>query len=558
VHAAFPNIPNAAANVVDVPAGDNSGQIVGNWKLAANTFYYFEPGVHTFGTGQYNDIGTLYAARSVFFGGGTASNPAILDGQNSNNYAFADRGTYITIEYLTIRNFVAPTDQYIVNHDQGDNWVEKFNTIGPNDNGGAGTGLGQNSVIQYNCFTENGQYGISGGSSNCATQIPGGGCKVFGVVIDHNEFDRNDYHTFTSGPAVNQSQNGWSTGSSGAGCPHCGYDNYPTPGGPLTSNGGYNNGFSGAMKLWIEWNAQVTNNWIHDTHSVGIWVDTINVGVTISGNYVANNWGAGVLYEVSYNAQITNNTFVNNDWIVGSRDTGQAWPAIYMSESGYDSRVSPNNGSGFTAISGNVFTDNWDGVTLWENSNRFCSSGQSTVECTEPEPNGNGSTGASLNSCTSPGQANGTAGELGDPSPQDPPTRLGDCRWQTKNIHVVLNTFNLNAANVNPQALTSYAALGAGSCTKMNHCGFNSTTSNASGNADYPNDVIPHSITWDQGNVFSNNAYNGPWRFDTNELGGSELTFAQWQTTMGSRGGTAMNTENHPAQDQGSNCNGCP
>jgi parallel beta-helix repeat protein len=416
-------------------------------------------------------------------------------------------------------------------------------------------GLGQNAVVQYDCFTRNGALGINGGGTNCATATSGGACKVFGVMIDHNEFDTNDDHTLTTGLAVNQSQNGWSTGASGAGCPHCGYDNYPTPGGPLLDDSNYNPGASGGIKLWVEWNAQVTNNWIHDNHSVGIWVDTDNVNITISGNYIERNWGPGITYEASYNGQITNNALIDNDWVNGSRDSGQAWPAIYMSESGYDSRLS-SNGTGYSAISGNVVTDNWNGVTLWENSDRRCTA-NATDDCTDPAPGDAGSTGASPSTCVKPGTATGRAGELGDPTATYAPTRLGDCRWQTKNVRVVSNAFNLTPSNINPRVLTIYAALGAGSCTPANHCGFNSTTSQASSNTVYPGDVIAHSITWDQGNVFVSNAYNGPWRFDTNEPGGAELTFSQWQTTIGARGGTALNTENHPAQDNGSTCSGC-
>jgi hypothetical protein len=107
VHAAFPNIPNAAANVVDLPAGNNAARIGANSLLAPNTFYYFEPGGHTLGTSPLASIGTLNASGSVFYGGGSAANPAILDGQSINQDAFTDRGKNVAIKYLTIRNFVA-------------------------------------------------------------------------------------------------------------------------------------------------------------------------------------------------------------------------------------------------------------------------------------------------------------------------------------------------------------------------------------------------------------------------------------------------------------------
>ena len=48
--------------------------------------------------------------------------------------------------------------------------------------------------------------------------------------------------------------------------------------------------------------------------------------------------------------------------------------AIYISESGGDSRVA-SNFSGKLTVTGNVLSDNWGGVVLWENSNRYCGDG---------------------------------------------------------------------------------------------------------------------------------------------------------------------------------------
>src|SRR5262249_34255949 len=137
------------------------------------------------------------------------ANPAVIDGtppsgKTASQFAASGRVEYVMFEYLTIRNYVAPVDSNVVNQDGANNWVIKYNTIGPNSGiddagnvvaynaGGGGLGVGQNEIIQYNCFTRNGQYGINGGNGNCTTPIPGGGCKVFGIVIDHNEFSEND------------------------------------------------------------------------------------------------------------------------------------------------------------------------------------------------------------------------------------------------------------------------------------------------------------------------------------------------------------------------------
>jgi len=43
---------------------------------------------------------------------------------------------------------------------------------------------------------------------------------------------------------------------------------------------------------------------------IGIWGDTNNAGFTMSGNYISDHCGKGIVYEISYNAQIENNTLV--------------------------------------------------------------------------------------------------------------------------------------------------------------------------------------------------------------------------------------------------------
>src|SRR5256885_1479301 len=61
--------------------------------------------------------------------------------------------------------------------------------------------------------------------------------------------------------------------------------------------------------------------------------------------------------------------------------------AVYISESGGDDRV-PHSYGARIEISGNMFTDNWGGVVLWENADRYCVSGAdtSTGYCTLVDP----------------------------------------------------------------------------------------------------------------------------------------------------------------------------
>ena len=48
---------------------------------------------------------------------------------------------------------------------------------------------------------------------------------------------------------------------------------------------------------------------------------------------------------------------------------------MYLSEAGGDPRVV---GPGSIDISYNLFQDNWSGVTLWENADRYCNSPANT------------------------------------------------------------------------------------------------------------------------------------------------------------------------------------
>ena len=81
------------------------------------------------------------------------------------------------------------------------------------------------------------------------------------------------------------------------------------------------------------------------------------------------------MYEISYNANIIDNTFVDNAIVNGPGNPGFPTGAIYISESGGNSRV-PSNYSGELNIQNNNFNDNWDGVVIYQNSNRYVGDGQ--------------------------------------------------------------------------------------------------------------------------------------------------------------------------------------
>src|SRR5258708_21379481 len=322
---------SAPSGAVTVPEGDDSSVNLDQ----ANTTYWFAAGTHTLASGSFSNIAPGH--NSTYIG----DPGAILDRQNDNKYAFTGNATGVTIEYLTIQNFGGSGDnnnEGVVNHDSGHNWTITHNTV--QDNAGAGVFVGSGDSITYSCLTQNQQYGFS------AYETSG----VSDVTLDHNEISYNDTYD-------------WETHSPGCGC-------------------------TGGGKFWATTNATVTNNYVHDNHSVGIWADTNNVGFDVENNYISNNYSIGFEYEISYNALIKDNNFINNGWGAGPNDPGFPTGAIYLSESSGDSRVSNSFGYSTIAITDNGFTDNWGGVILWENANRFCGSPDNTSsgDCTLVSP----------------------------------------------------------------------------------------------------------------------------------------------------------------------------
>lgn len=448
--------PTAApSGAVTVPAGNNSNVDFGQ----SGKTYWFAPGVHTLGTGQYSQIEP--GSNTTFVG----APGAILDGQKLNNYAFTQRATGVTIKYLTIQNFKAPNNEGVVNHDSGDGWVIENSTI--KNNAGAGMMLGSDNTVRNNCLTGNGQYGFN-------AYKPSGPANI---TMDHNEISYNN-------------TDDWESKVDGCGC-------------------------TGGGKFWEVNGAKVTNNYVHHNHSVGLWADNNNRGFLFENNYISDNENVGIMYETSYNALIRNNALVRNGLKDGPTNPGFPTGAIYLSESGSDKRLNTPYNESFE-ITGNLVQDNWSGVVLWENADRYCNSpaNTSTGDCTLVN------TGtANISSCSA---ANISKAPYYD-----------DCRWKTQNVQVHDNLFQQTPANIGAN------------CTFAKSCGQNAVFSNY---GTYPNwspykgTKVQDAITSKQNNVFANNTYQGSWQFLPFEQGNGK-TFAQWQAAP-------------YAQDKGSSMNG--
>ena len=453
-------LTSAPTGAVTVAAGNNSGV---NFTHA-NTTYWFAPGTHYLGSSNLSQI--IPGDNAVFVG----APGAIIDGQGINQYVFTQHATGVKVQYLTIQNFATPKNEGAVNHDSGIGWTIEYNTI--QDNGGGGVFAGSNAIVRYNCLKDNGQYGFQSYSNGSGPTT---------VLLDHNEITGNN-------------TDDWETQDPGCGC-------------------------TGGGKFWDSHGVTVTNNYVHDNHSVGLWADTNDTDFLFEGNYISGNRAQGLFYEISYNMIVRYNNFVSNAVLDGPNNASFPTGAIYLSEAGGDSRV-----AGRTAnidIYSNKFTDNWSGVVLWENADRFCNSpaNTSTSDCTLVNP------AATLATCNNP-----AAGGSINVQPY-----LSDCRWKTQNVKVHDNTFEMTRSHVS-------------GCTINNSCGYQGIFSNVGtfpSWSPYMGSGVQTAITFNQNNVFSNNTYVGDWNFKVKSQS-QNINFSVWQASPYSQDvGSTFNGQSH-------------
>lgn len=469
---------SAPAGAVTVPAGDNS---LFNFSTP-NTTYWFAPGTHTLGTGQYDQIqpgdGDTYIGAPG----------AVLNGQNVNEYAFIGgdqdlSDENVTIEYLTIENFNPNQGGGAVNGNGDNGWTEKYDLMKDNSPGAAMM-LGGDNVVADNCLTQNGEYGFNGYSfvdGTFGSTFSGGATNI----------------TFTGNDVSDNNTQKTQAGVEGGG------------------------------KFWQDGNVVVTGNYVHDNiDSPGLWMDTDNAGFLVQGNYISGNGGEGLVYETSYNADILDNTFVDNAIQGGESNEGFPTGAIYVSESGGNASV-PSDYAGELNIQDNVFTDNWSGVVVYQNANRSSADGSDGGTLTPPSGT---SVHTWINSAPSL-----CAAHLSETSPIDYNSL---CQWRAQNVTVQDNTFEFNPAD----------SIYGGQCTEANACGQNALFSVTSSTSAYPPWSICNNISNNQNNHFQNNTYTGPWTFTYYNQGDMEGPSA-WQAGATNVEGSGYS---FGAQDQGS------
>jgi hypothetical protein len=433
--------PAGAVTVDPSKAGDLAEKTK---KNPPDTTFWLKPGKHRLERDRYAQV--IPKKGDVYLG----APGAVLDGRKINQYAFAGTAPDVTIRYLTVQGFVAPRDEGVVNHDSADGWVIEHATI--QHNSGAGLMAGARQQVRANCLRENGQYGVNAYKGNG---------RISGLVLEGNEI-------------VGNNTDDWERKRSGCGC-------------------------TGGVKFWAVDGADVRGNWVHDNRGTGLWADTNNNDFLIEDNVLEANDGAALIYETSYNAVVRNNTIRRNNWVEGRKyaDRGDNFPfaTVYISESGGEPRVHARTDR--IEIYRNVLENNWSGITLWENADRFCNSPANTSsgDCTLLVKD--------MRRCARPGIA-------AEPL-------YADCRWKTQRVDIHNNRFVLDTSVVGCTVKCDRMAVLANYGTYPDW-------------SPYQGERVAEAITGKQHNRWHDNTYVGPWRFVAHDPS-RVLDSGQWQGT---------------------------
>ncbi|MEU8876901.1 right-handed parallel beta-helix repeat-containing protein [Streptomyces javensis] len=433
--------PAGAVTVDPAVVGDLAAKTKSN---PPHTTFWLRPGEHRLDPDRYAQVIPKKGDRYLGAPG------AVLDGRKKNQYAFGGTARDVTIRHLTVRRFVAPPDEGVVNHDSADGWLIEYATI--QDNSGAGLMAGARQRVRASCLRDNGQYGMN------AYKAKG---RISGLVVEGNEITGNN-------------TGDWERRRKGCGC-------------------------TGGIKFWAVDGADVRGNWVHDNRGTGLWADTNNNDFRIEKNVLEANDGAALIYETSYNAVIRNNTIRRNNWVEGRREAERGdnfpYPTVYLSESGGEPRIKARTDK--IEIYRNVLENNWSGITLWENADRFCNSPANT----------------SSGDCTLLVR---DTGRCAKPAIAKPPL-YADCRWKTQRVDIHDNRFVLDKSVVKCTVKCDRMAVLANYGTYPDW-------------SPYQGEGVAEAITHKQHNRWHDNVYLGPWQFVAQDPS-RVLDFGQWQIT---------------------------
>jgi parallel beta-helix repeat protein len=306
-------------------------------QVSTGSIPSFQPNTnYCFAKGTYSHFSTTPQTGDGFYGQGNA----VLDGGSSTSQAFNSAETHIisgvTIDGFTMQNYSDPGGQpyAVVEVNGGSNVTLSNNTF--NDDNTTAISFGghdgnvpccgpeydysvQNSLVTHNVIENIGYSGINISGS-------WGGTTVSYNAVSNTDTERID-------PEIDVAAIG-----------------------KFANNDG----------LIVKGNTTSNN------YDIGMWFDDYNVGSTIEDNTFTND-RVGLMYEISFNATISNNTFSTNgtNWDEGGAAAGVPGAAIRVSASG---AVSENFPSGYShptdgpngiSISSNTFTNNLEGVYIY-------------------------------------------------------------------------------------------------------------------------------------------------------------------------------------------------
>ncbi|MGI5424352.1 right-handed parallel beta-helix repeat-containing protein [Streptomyces sp. CA-179760] len=433
--------PAGAVTVDPAVTGDLAAKTKSN---PPNTTFWLRPGKHRLEPDRYAQVIPKKGNRYLGAPG------AVLDGRKTNQYAFGGTARDVTVRHLTVQGFVAPHNEGVVNHDSADGWVIEHATI--RNNSGAGLMAGARQRVRASCLRDNGQYGMN------AYKAKG---RISGLVVEGNEI-------------VGNNTDDWERRREGCGC-------------------------TGGIKFWAVDGADVRGNWVHDNRGAGLWADTNNNDFRVEDNVLEGNDGAALIYETSYNAVIRENTIRRNNRVEGRRsaDRGDTFPfaTVYLSESGGEPRIRARTDK--IEIYRNVLENNWSGITLWENADRFCNSPANTSsgDCTLLVKD--------TDRCARPGIARAPL--------------YADCRWKTQRVDIHHNRFVLDTSVVGCTVKCDRMAVLANYGTYPDW-------------SPYQGERVAEAITREQHNRWHDNVYVGPWKFVAHDPS-RVLDFGQWRNT---------------------------
>jgi parallel beta-helix repeat protein len=288
-----PTARGACSGITVTPTSDIQAAINSNPN---GTAFCFSPGTY--------NVSSLAPKSGQLFDGGNRA--AILDGQDTRQYAFRSSGTSnVTIRGFVIKRYNTPLQAGAVQSFGTIGWTIENNQI--TDNAASGVATDSGAKVLNNKIDWNGQQGYAAHGDN--------------ILYEGNEIAYNNHDL-----AVDAT---WEAG------------------------GG---------KAWDTRHAMFKNNNVHDNGGNGLWDDTNNIYITYDGNTVTNNWGAGIYHEIGYDAIIVNNTITGNGMPSspgGGQRLGWGWDAgIQIRASQSLSAANP------LLISRNVVTNNYNGISL--------------------------------------------------------------------------------------------------------------------------------------------------------------------------------------------------